>query len=60
MHIRPSVVLAAALATSLFAHAAWADQLDDSKKKGEIVIGVLGTDEPNSFVDPKTREIVGY
>nr|WP_315192434.1 ABC transporter substrate-binding protein [uncultured Albidiferax sp.] len=60
MHIRPSVVLAAALATSLFAHAAWADQLDDIKKKGEIVIGVLGTDEPNSFVDPKTREIVGY
>lgn len=60
MHIRPSVVLAAALATSLFAHTAWADQLDDIKKKGEIVIGVLGTDEPNSFVDPKTREIVGY
>ncbi|WP_367849827.1 ABC transporter substrate-binding protein [Rhodoferax sp. WC2427] len=60
MPIRPSVVLAATLATSLFAHAAWADQLDDIKKKGEIVIGVLGTDEPNSFVDPKTREIVGY
>jgi polar amino acid transport system substrate-binding protein len=30
------------------------------KKKGEIVFGVLGTDEPNSFVDPKTREVVGY
>ena len=37
-----------------------ASQLDDIKKKGELVIGVLGTDEPNSFVDPKTREIVGY
>lgn len=37
-----------------------ADQLDDIKKKGELVVGVLGTDEPNSFVDPKTREIVGY
>ena len=40
--------------------AAHADQLADIKKKGEIVVGVLGTDEPNSFVDPKTREIVGY
>jgi polar amino acid transport system substrate-binding protein len=39
---------------------AQASQLDDIKKKGELVIGVLGTDEPNSFVDPKTREIVGY
>lgn len=40
--------------------AAHADQLDDIKKKGELVVGVLGTDEPNSFIDPKTREIVGY
>ncbi len=39
---------------------AHADQLDDIKKKGELVVGVLGTDEPNSFIDPKTREIVGY
>lgn len=47
----------AALAGALPAHA---DQLDDIRKKGELVVGVLGTDEPNSFVDPKTREIVGY
>jgi polar amino acid transport system substrate-binding protein len=40
--------------------AARADQLDDIKKKGELVVGVLGTDEPNSFIDPKTREIIGY
>ena len=39
---------------------AQADQLADIKKKGEIVFGVLGIDEPNSFVDPKTREFVGY
>ncbi|MDT9002010.1 ABC transporter substrate-binding protein [Paucibacter sp. APW11] len=39
---------------------AHADQLDDIKKKGELVVGVLGTDEPNSFIDPKTREIIGY
>jgi len=55
-------LLAAALAASalLTGIAAHADQLADIKKKGEIVVGVLGTDEPNSFVDPKTREIVGY
>ena len=40
-------------------NAARADQLDDIKKKGEIVFGALGTDEPNSFVDLKSREIVG-
>ena len=39
---------------------AHADQLADIQKKGEIVVGVLGTDEPNSFIDPKTRELVGY
>lgn len=39
---------------------AQADQLANIKKKGEIVFGVLGIDEPNSFVDPKTREFVGY
>ena len=39
---------------------AQADQLADIKKKGEVVFGVLGIDEPNSFVDPKTREFVGY
>lgn len=50
-----------AVSASFFAvHAAQADQLDDIKKKGELVVGVLGTDEPNSFIDPKTREIIGY
>lgn len=45
---------------ALTALAAHADQLADIKKKGELVFGVLGTDEPNSFVDPKTREFIGY
>ncbi len=40
--------------------AAHADQLGDIKKKGEIVFGVLGTDEPNSFIDPQTRDYIGY
>jgi polar amino acid transport system substrate-binding protein len=53
-------LFATLVATTAFVSAAQADQLADIKKKGEIVFGVLGTDEPNSFVDPKTREIVGY
>ena len=56
--LRP--LLAALLATTALVSAAHADQLDDIKKKGEIVFGVLGTDEPNSFVDPASRDIVGY
>lgn len=46
--------------TSLLASAASADQLATIRQKGELVCGALGTDEPNSFVDPKTRTIVGY
>jgi len=55
-------LLAAALATAalLPALSAHADQLADIKKRGELVVGVLGTDEPATFVDPKTRQIVGY
>jgi len=54
---RALFVIATSAAMMGLAHA---DQLDDIRKKGELVVGVLGTDEPNSFVDPKTREIVGY
>jgi polar amino acid transport system substrate-binding protein len=53
-------VAVVAIALLTLGSAAHADQLDDIKKKGEIVFGVLGTDEPNSFVDPKTRDVVGY
>jgi polar amino acid transport system substrate-binding protein len=61
MQLRSKTLLAASIAAALFAGtAARADQLADIKKKGEIVFGVLVTDEPNSFVDPKSREIVGY
>ncbi|CAH0441297.1 ABC transporter substrate-binding protein [Ralstonia pseudosolanacearum] len=48
-------------AVTLAAVPAKADQLADVKKKGELVCGVLGTDEPFSFLkDPMSREIVGY
>lgn len=52
-----TALTAAMLGLAAQAHA---DQLDDIKKKGELVVGVLGTDEPNSFIDPKSREIIGY
>ena len=45
---------------ALTAVSAFADQLADIKNKGEIVFGVLGTDEPNSFVDPQSHEFIGY
>jgi polar amino acid transport system substrate-binding protein len=45
---------------TLTAVTAQADQLADIKKKGEIVFGVLGIDEPNSYVEPTTREFIGY
>lgn len=53
-------LMAAAITASLLSPAVKADQLSDIKKKGEITVGVLGIDEPNSFVDPKTREFIGY
>jgi polar amino acid transport system substrate-binding protein len=49
-----------AAGVALFGGAVHADQLADIQKKGELVVGVLGTDEPNSYIDPKTRELVGY
>ena len=54
------IAAAAAAAGLLLGTVAHADQLADIKKKGELVVGVLGTDEPATFIDPKTRQIVGY
>ena len=58
MKFRWLVTVAAGVA--LLNGAVHADQLADIKKKGELVVGVLGTDEPQSYIDPKTRELVGY
>lgn len=61
MRIGYRFLVAGGLAIGLLASAlARADQLADIKKKGVMVCGVLGTDEPNSYIDPKTRAIVGY
>ena len=37
-----------------------ADVLGDIKERGRFVCGTLGTSEPFSFQDPKTRAVVGY
>lgn len=60
MQVSSSVAAIIIAATAFAATTVHADQLADVRKKGELVCGVLGTDEPNSFIDPKTREIVGY
>jgi len=60
MRLEKYVVALVGIVTAVLAPALQADQLADIKTKGELVCGVLGTDEPNSFVDPKTRTIVGY
>lgn len=60
LHRRAFAISAITAAMLGIASPARADQLDDIRKKGELVVGVLGTDEPNSFIDPKSREIIGY
>lgn len=40
--------------------AAQADQLQDIKSRGKFICGTLGTAEPFSFQDSKTRAVVGY
>ena len=55
-HLLPAIVLACGLLPGI----ADANQLDDIHKRGELVVGTLGTDEPNSLIDPGTREFTGY
>ena len=53
-------ILAIGLAAALGSATAHADQLSDIKARGTLVCGTLGTAEPFSFQDTKTRQIVGY
>ncbi len=59
MKLLQAFALGAALTGGTLA-AAHADQLTDIKSRGKLVCGTLGTAEPFSFQDSKTREIVGY
>jgi polar amino acid transport system substrate-binding protein len=49
-----------ALLLFVLAPLAQADQLADIRRKGELICGVLGTDEPMSYIDPVTRKLIGY
>lgn len=60
MNLRRKLLAASFSFLALASTQAHADQLADIKQKGQIVIGILGTDEPNSFIDAKSREYVGY
>ncbi len=53
-------VAAAALVLFGGVAAARADQLSDIKARGKLNCGTMGTFEPFSFQDPKTRDVVGY
>ncbi len=46
--MKMSIGIAAAAVLALASGMAQADQLADIQKKGELVVGVLGTDEPNT------------
>ena len=60
MRLTKLIALVGATVLSLSAAVTHADQLEDIKKNGELVVGVLGTDEPATFIDPKTRQFIGY
>jgi polar amino acid transport system substrate-binding protein len=60
MRLRFQVAMVCLASLAAQARPAYADQLADIKHKGELVCGVLATDEPMSFVDPQTRTIIGY
>src|SRR5690606_38517159 len=51
------VPLLACLGVAGVAHA---DALANIKERDALVCGTLGTSEPFSFQDPKTRQVVGY
>jgi polar amino acid transport system substrate-binding protein len=60
MRLRFQVGMLCLATLAMAAHPVYADQLADIRHKGELVCGVLATDEPMSFVDPQTRTIIGY
>ncbi len=51
---------AAALCLAAALPSVHAGTLDDIKARGKFICGTMGTAEPFSFQDPKTRAVVGY
>jgi polar amino acid transport system substrate-binding protein len=60
MRLAAAALVVLALAAFVGGRSAGADQLADIKARGKLICGTLGTSEPFSFQDPKTREIIGY
>jgi polar amino acid transport system substrate-binding protein len=59
MHALLKLTMAAALCATAVT-ASRADELADIKARGKLICGTMGTMEPFSFQDAKTRETVGY
>ncbi|WP_061542171.1 ABC transporter substrate-binding protein [Collimonas fungivorans] len=49
-----------AVVTCTFSVAAYADRLADIKARGTLICATLTSSEPVGFVDPATRQVVGY
>lgn len=52
--------MAAVVVTLAFSSAAHADRLADIKARGTLICATLTSSEPVGFVDPQTRQVVGY
>lgn len=52
--------MAAAIFSLAFSTAAHADRLADIKARGSLVCATLTSSEPVGFVDPQSRQVVGY
>jgi polar amino acid transport system substrate-binding protein len=55
-----AVVLTLSAVFLIGAPSARADELSDIQRRGSLICGTMGTLEPFSFQDPKTRETIGY
>lgn len=55
-----SVLCITVAMSALTASPSHADELSTIKERGTLVCGTLGTADPFSFLDPGTRETVGY
>jgi polar amino acid transport system substrate-binding protein len=60
MRIKTRIGMAALLATVFVSSTAFADQITDIKKKGELVCGTLGVSRGFSFVSQSNRQLIGY
>ncbi|EJN10181.1 ABC transporter substrate-binding protein [Herbaspirillum sp. YR522] len=60
LHAKTHLGMAAALLSLAFSTAAHADRLADIKARGTLICATLTSSEPVGFVDPQTRQVVGF